>query len=65
MILFRKKESKDLDSWINKSIRINLHEDGFYEGTLLQEQNNGLLIEGANKKRIYIQFDSIVSLEEL
>ena len=63
-MIFR-KDKKDLDSWINKSVKVILHEDGFYSGTLLSEQRNGLLIEGTNKKRIYIQFDSIVSIEEI
>ena len=44
-----KKNVKDLGDYI-------------YEGILLAEQRNGILIESANK-RIYIQFDSIISLE--
>lgn len=63
-MIFSHREEKDLDSWINKPVKVILHEDGFYEGILLQEQRNGLLIK-ASGKRVYIQFDSIISLEEL
>ena len=65
MSIFHKdSESKDLDSWLGRPLKVILHEDGFYEGILLEEQKNGILIE-ANKKHIYIPFESILSLEEL
>ena len=59
-----KKDTKDLDTWIGKPLKVLLHEDGFYEGILMAEQKNGLLIE-ASGKRVYISYDSVVSLEEL
>ena len=62
-MIFR-KDKKDLDSWINKSVKVILHEDGYYIGILIAEQKNGLLIESSGK-RIYIQYESITSLEEL
>ena len=59
-----KKNVKDLDSWINKRVRVILtNESSFYEGILLFEMKNGLLIE-ANKKRVYVPYESILSLEE-
>ena len=60
---FHKKNVKDLDNWIGKSVKVLLNAEAFYEGILLAEQRNGILIESAHK-RIYIQFDSIISLEE-
>lgn len=59
-----KKDTKDLDTWIGKPLKVLLHEDGFYEGILMAEQKNGLLIETSGK-RVYISYDSVVSLEEL
>jgi L-ascorbate metabolism protein UlaG (beta-lactamase superfamily) len=50
--------------WIGKPLKVLLHEDGFYEGILMAEQKNGLLIETSGK-RVYISYDSVVSLEEL
>lgn len=64
MSIFRKKNSKDLDDWVGKNIRAVLNNEGsFYIGVLKEEQKNGLLIE-ANKKRIYIPFESLLLLEE-
>ena len=63
-MIFSHRKEKDLDSWINKSVKVVLHEDGFYTGTLISELKNGLLIESSGK-RIYIQYESIVSLEEV
>ena len=60
---FHKKNVKDLDEWIGKPVKVHLNAEAFYEGILLAELRNGILIKCANK-RIYIQFDSIVSLEE-
>ena len=60
---FLKKNVKDLDNWIGKPVKVLLNAEAFYEGILIAEQRNGILIECANK-RIYIQFDSIISLEE-
>ena len=46
MRLFHKKsKSKDLNSWIGKSLKVILNADGFYEDVLLEEQKNGILIE--------------------
>ena len=62
---FFKKNVKDLDSWIGKSVKILLTNEGsFYIGLLIEEQKNGLLIK-ANKKMIYVPFESILSIEEL
>ena len=60
---FLKNNVKDLDDWIGKPVKVLLNAEAFYEGILIAEQRNGILIECANK-RIYIQFDSIISLEE-
>jgi ribosome maturation factor RimP len=65
-MIFSRVKEKDLDSWIGKSVKVVLNSsDGYYEGVLIAEQKNGILLEGTNKKMIYIQYDSIVSLEEL
>ena len=64
MRFLSRRSVKDLDSWINKSVKVILHEDGYYIGILIAEQKNGLLIESSGK-RIYIQYESITSLEEL
>ena len=61
-MIFR-KDGKDLDSWINLPVKVILHEDGFYRGTLIEEMRNGLLIE-SNKKHIYIPYESVLSIEE-
>lgn len=63
-MIFSRGKEKDLDSWIGKSVKVVLHEDGFYTGVLFAEQKNGLLIESSGK-RIYIQYESITSIEEL
>ena len=64
MSIFHKdSESKDLDSWLGRPLKVILHEDGFYEGILLEEQRNGILIE-AKKKRVYVPYESVLSLEE-
>jgi hypothetical protein len=60
---FFKKSSKDLDGWINLPVKVLLNADGFYQGTLIGEMKNGLLIE-SNKKHIYIPFESVLSIEE-
>lgn len=64
MSIFHKDGKKDLDSWINLRVKILLNADGFYQGTLIEEMRNGILIE-ANKKRVYVPYESILSLEEL
>ena len=62
---FRKKNVKDLDSWIGKSVKAILNsESSFYIGVLVEEMKNGILIE-SYKKRIYVPYESILSLEEL
>ena len=61
--MIRRNDKKDLDDWIGKPVKVLLNAEAFYEGILLAEQRNGILIESANKK-IYIQFDSIIALEE-
>ena len=62
-MIFR-KDGKDLDSWINLPVKVLLNAEGFYQGTLIEEMRNGILIE-SNKKHIYIPYESILSLEEL
>ena len=64
MSIFHKDGKKDLDSWINLRVKILLNADGFYQGTLIEEMRNGILIS-ANKKRVYVPYESILSLEEL
>jgi len=64
MSIFHKDGKKDLDGWINLRVKILLNADGFYQGTLIEEMRNGILIE-ANKKRVYVPYESILSLEEL
>ena len=61
---FYKKNIKDLDSWINLPVKVLLNAEAFYEGILVEEQKNGILIR-SNKKHIYIPFESILSIEEL
>ena len=64
MIFHKDSKSKDLDSWIGRPVKVVLNsESSFYIGVLVEEQKNGLLIE-ANKKRIYIPFESLLLLEE-
>ena len=62
-MIFR-KDGKDLDSWINLPVKVLLNAEGFYQGTLIEEMRNGILIS-ANKKRVYVPYESILSLEEL
>lgn len=65
MRLFHKKsKSKDLNSWIGKSLKVILNADGFYEDVLLEEQKNGILIEVLGK-RVYVAYEGILSIEEL
>jgi sporulation protein YlmC with PRC-barrel domain len=60
-----KKNVKDLDSWIGKSVKAILNDEGsFYIGILLEEQKNGILVK-TDKGRVYIPYESILSLEEL
>ena len=61
---FHKDNSKDLDSWINLPVKILLNADGFYQGTLIEEMKNGILIK-CSGKRVYVPYESILSLEEL
>ena len=66
MSIFRKDDGKkDLDLWIGRPVRVLLNsESSFYNGVLVEEMRNGLLIE-ANKKRVYVPYESILSLEEV
>jgi ribosome maturation factor RimP len=61
-----KREKKDLDSWIGKEIKviINIHDDLFYTGILLEEQKNGILISYEGKK-FYIPYETVVVIEEI
>ena len=59
-----KQNVKDLDSWIGKSVKVLLNAEAFYEGILLAEQRNGILIK-CTGKRVYVPFESVLSLEEL
>ena len=64
-MIFKKNAKKDLDSWIGKSVKVLLtNESSFYIGVLIEEQKNGLLIE-ANRKMIYVPYESVLSIEEL
>ena len=58
------KKEKDLDTWLNTRVKVLLHAEGFYEGILLSEQKNGILIK-SGKQRVYIPYESILSLESL
>ena len=65
MSIFHKKDVKDLDSWIGKHIKAVLNsESSFYEGILIEEQKNGIMIE-CSEKKIYIPYESILVIEEL
>ena len=65
MILHKKNVKKDLDSWIGRPVKVILNsESSFYEGILIEEQKNGILIE-ANGKMIYVPYESLLALEEL
>jgi hypothetical protein len=58
-----KKNKKDLDQWINTCVKVLMHGgEMFYEGTLLEEQKNGILLK-SSKKRIYVPYESILSME--
>ena len=57
-----RKEPKDLDSWIGKPLKVLLNADGYYKGTLLSEQKNGLLIQ-VSGKQVYVPYESVLSLE--
>lgn len=63
MKFHKDSKSKDLDSWIGRPVKVLLNAEAFYEGILLEEMKNGILIE-SNKKHIYIPYESILSLEE-
>ena len=58
-----KKDSKDLDAWIGKPVKVLLHADGYYTGTLIEEQKNGLLIQ-VSGKQVYIPYESVLALEQ-
>ena len=58
-----RKEPKDLDSWIGKPLKVLLNADGYYTGTLLSEQKNGLLIQ-VSGKLIYVPYESVLALEQ-
>ena len=60
----KKEEPKDLDTWIGNRVKIMIHSDGYYEGILKGELNNGLLIESKGK-RIYLPYESVIAIEEL
>ena len=62
-MIFHKKLEKDLDSWIGKPVKVFLNVEAFYEGILLEEQKNGILIE-ANGKMIYVPYESVLVIEE-
>ncbi|MHB8560201.1 MAG: hypothetical protein ACYDAP_03425 [Thermoplasmataceae archaeon] len=65
----RRKEKKDLDDyWLNKKVRVVMgmgESTATYDGTLKAELSHGILLESDMNKRIYIQFESITSIEEL
>lgn len=58
-----KKDSKDLDAWIGKPLKVLLNADGYYKGTLLSEQKNGLLIQ-VSEKLVYVPYESVLALEQ-
>ena len=58
-----RKEPKDLDSWIGKPLKVLLNADGYYKGTLLSEQKNGLLLQ-VSGKLIYVPYESVLALEQ-
>jgi hypothetical protein len=63
MKFHKKNVEKDLDGWIDLPVKVILHEDGFYEGVLVEEQRNGILIK-CSGKRVYILYESVLSIEE-
>ena len=58
-----RKEPKDLDAWIGKPLKVLLNADGYYKGTLLSEQKNGLLIQ-VSEKLVYVPYESVLALEQ-
>ena len=60
----KKEEPKDLDTWIGNRVKIMINSDGYYEGVLKGELNNGLLIESKGKK-VYLPYESVIAIEEL
>ena len=57
------KKEKDLDNWIGKPLKVLLNADGYYKGTLLSEQKNGLLLQ-VSGKLIYVPYESVLALEQ-
>ena len=57
------KKEKDLDNWIGKPLKVLLNADGYYKGTLLSEQKNGLLIQ-VSEKLVYVPYESVLALEQ-
>ena len=65
MSVFHKdSKSKDLDGWIGRSVKAVLNSEScFYEGILLEEQKNGIMIECSGKKstdKIGLSFSGLV-----
>ena len=58
-----KKDSKDLDAWLNKPLKVLLNADAYYKGTLIEEQKNGLLIQ-VSGRLVYVPYESVLSLEQ-
>ena len=65
MKFHKKNVKKDLDSWIDRSVKAILNsESSFYIGVLVEEQKNGILIK-CSGKRVYVPYESLLVLEEL
>ena len=66
MSIFHKKSiEKDLDGWIGKHIKAVLNNEGsYYEGILIEEQKNGVMVE-CSGKRIYIPYESLLVIGEI
>lgn len=60
----KKEEPKDLDTWIDNRVKIMINSDGYYEAILKGELNKGLLIESKGK-RVYLPYESVISIEEI
>lgn len=65
MIFHKDSKSKDLDSWIGRPVKVVLNsENSFYEGVLIEEMKNGILIKCLGK-HVYLPYESILVIEEV
>jgi len=54
-----------MNDWLNKVVKVSLKNGFYYKGKVLSEGENYIRIRDINGKMVFINFDFVISIEEV